>query len=354
MNRQPWIGAPATDSLFIISPPFVSLAIVALFPSFFGNGTGLGDIGWIVLILLVDVAHVYSTLFKTYFDKDEFSKRNVLLTAVPVIGFVISVLVYSMSDVLFWRALAYLAVFHFVRQQYGFMRLYSRNESHIQFQKNIDKLVIYCATIYPLIYWHFSGPRQFNWFIENDFIYFDNQLIINISFAVYLAIVTCWISKEIILLVKKRYFNIPKFLIICGTLLSWYFGIVYFNGDATFTFLNVVSHGIPYMALIYIMGKKKYRSTGDQGQSSFMKKVFSTYGIAIFLGVLFLFAFIEEGLWDIALWKEHDNIFGSHVFKDFTPSKQLLAIIVPLLALPQLTHYVLDGFIWRKPAQPGQ
>ena len=24
-------------------------------------------------------------------------------------------------------------------------------------------------------------------------------------------------------------------------------------------------------------------------------------------------------------------------------------LAVPLLALPQLTHYVLDGFIWRRP-----
>ncbi|MEO6979448.1 MAG: hypothetical protein ABI113_13750 [Mucilaginibacter sp.] len=25
----------------------------------------------------------------------------------------------------------------------------------------------------------------------------------------------------------------------------------------------------------------------------------------------------------------------------------VLALVVPLLALPQSTHYVLDGFIWR-------
>ncbi|UCJ07051.1 hypothetical protein KTO58_25850 [Chitinophaga pendula] len=25
-----------------------------------------------------------------------------------------------------------------------------------------------------------------------------------------------------------------------------------------------------------------------------------------------------------------------------------LAVVVPLLALPQLTHYILDGFIWKK------
>jgi hypothetical protein len=48
---------------------------------------------------------------------------------------------------------------------------------------------------------------------------------------------------------KTSYFNIPKNLIIIGTLSSWFFGIVYFNNDLVFTLLNVVSHGIPYMAL---------------------------------------------------------------------------------------------------------
>ena len=28
-------------------------------------------------------------------------------------------------------------------------------------------------------------------------------------------------------------------------------------------------------------------------------------------------------------------------------SENLLSILVPLLALPQITHYILDGFIWK-------
>ena len=30
----------------------------------------------------------------------------------------------------------------------------------------------------------------------------------------------------------------------------------------------------------------------------------------------------------------------------------LKILLVPLLALPQLTHYVLDGFIWRRKSNP--
>jgi hypothetical protein len=67
----------------------------------------------------------------------------------------------------------------------------------------------------------------------------------------------------------------------------------------------------------------------------------------LFLGLLALFAFIEEGLWDLALWKEHKTIFGTDGWRHFEFSDTLLSLIVPLLALPQITHYILDGFIWK-------
>ena len=80
--------------------------------------------GWVAMILLVDVAHVYSTAFRVYFDAGEFRRRPALYVGVPLAGFAIGWALYSESEMLFWRVLAYLAVFHFVRQQYGWMALY--------------------------------------------------------------------------------------------------------------------------------------------------------------------------------------------------------------------------------------
>ena len=56
-------------------------------------------------------------------------------------------------------------------------------------------------------------------------------------------------------------------------------------------------------------------------------------------------ALMEEALWELAVWGEH---FSDEFLLDAT----WLWLVVPLLALPQLTHYVLDGFIWRKPKRP--
>lgn len=349
MPKQPWIGKPLFDVAFILAPPFLSLSVILIFPSLFANTAALPDMAWVLLILLVDVAHVYSTLYRTYLDPGSFKKQKTLLTVVPFAGFVTGVLLYSMNAMVFWKILAYVAVFHFVRQQYGFMRVYSRYEAKGNWHASIDTLAIYAATLYPVLYWHFSGPRNFHWFIEGDFTYFSFPSLLPILSVAYGCIMITYLMKEGLLWKRDGRINLPRLAVVLGTAASWFFGIVYFNGDLAFTLLNVVSHGIPYMAMIWLYGEKNYVRSGEGNR--FLKILFRPIGILLFLGILFLLAFVEEGLWDTMVWKEHDTVFSF-----FTPfrvelSHQLLSILVPLLALPQITHYILDGFIWRSRQQ---
>jgi hypothetical protein len=346
MNQQPWIGKPAKDIWFIQLPPFISLLAIILFPGFFKSGAMMSDISWLLLIVLIDVAHVYSTLYRTYFDRTAFSKQRYLLTVIPAIGFIAGVLVYAVDHLLFWRLLAYVAVFHFVRQQYGFVRIYSRFESNYKFSRKMDAVAIYAATIYPLVYWHLDGPRNFNWFVKGDFIYLHSPIVLQLTGWLYAAIIIVYIVKEIMLIAQTKRFNIPRNGIMVGTFLSWYFGIVYFNGDIVFTLLNVISHGVPYMALIWIHGKKKMTAQ-DHGKNHLLQKVFSKYGVLLFLGIIFLLAVTEESLWDIFVWKEHDAVLLTSILPQLQVPDILLGFLIPLLALPQITHYILDGFIWK-------
>lgn len=345
LKQQPWLGKPLTDIVFILLPPFASLLVVFLFPGSFQNNKDMPDNWWVLLILLIDVAHVYSTLYRTYFDKEIYQKQKTMMWAIPVIGFIASVLLYNLSYLIFWRVLAYLAVFHFVRQQYGFMRLYSRKEDNPSWMKLIDKTTIYYATLFPIIYWHFSGPRNFNWFVEGDFLSLNSSFLLTVASALYVSVLLLYLSKEIYLITTSKKFNVPRTAVITGTIVSWYFGIIYFNGDMAFTVLNVVSHGVPYMALVWIYGKKQnsLRRLEQKKVSVF----FTKYGLILFLGLIFLLAYIEEGLWDSALWKEHQHIFGIFYLSSVNWDSTALSIIIPLLALPQVTHYIIDGFIWK-------
>ena len=73
-----------------------------------------------------------------------------------------------------------------------------------------------------------------------------------------------------------------------------------------------------------------------------MGRLLSWQGLAVYLAVLLGLAVFEESLWELAVW-------GEHFSDEFLLDAQWLWLAVPLLALPQLTHYVLDGFIWRRP-----
>ncbi len=292
---------------------------------------------------------MYSSLFRTYFNKKEFSENKTLYTLLPVIVFLVSVFLYSIGANVFWRILAYTAVFHFIRQQYGFMRLYSRNTNESNFSRRIDGLLIYISTLYPILYWHTHLPRNFRWFTDGDFIQGVPRIFERILLLVYIGIFLTYLVKEIRQTFLHKNFNLPKNLFILGTALSWYVGIVLLNGDMVFTITNVVSHGIPYMALVWAFGKKQ----ADKDDSILVfgklhyKVFFSRFSFPIFIASLMLLGYIEEGFWAGFVWREHLEIFG--IFADLPTirTKDTLNLIVPLLTLPQATHYVLDGFIWR-------
>lgn len=342
--RQPWLRSALFDSVFILLPGLLALLLTLVLPSAYKYTDEMPTWGWVVLVLLVDVAHVYSTLFRTYFDKERFARHRVLYIAIPVACLVAGVLLYSMSALAFWRSLAYLAVFHFVRQQYGFMRLYSRAEERKQYRKYIDAITIYAATIYPLVYWHCSPGRNFSWFVQGDFVVADLPIVRSVAFYIYIAVVAVYCVLEISDIIRYSRFNVPRNLLLFGTLASWYVGIVHFNGDMAFTMLNVIAHGIPYMALIWLL---KEREDGVKGNHSvsitrYLRSAF------IFIGVIFLFSYVEEGLWDGLVWREHASVFPLFSFLPHLTSKEILSVLVPLLSLPQSTHYVLDGFIWKR------
>ncbi|EJL76103.1 hypothetical protein [Chryseobacterium populi] len=336
--KQPWIHNAKTDGWLILSPPFLILLIIFLFQKQIQNlENGYSFYTWLFLIVFVDVAHVYSTLFKTYFVKEEIRNKKLLYWRIPVLSWVLGLILYQWGSLVFWSVLALVAIFHFIRQQYGFMRIYARFEPN-NWRKKIDTIAIYSATIYPMLYW-IKTPRAFTWFVENEFSWLQNLPDYTYLITVlYGFILIAWIFKTCFELFKLRNINIPKIALIAGTYLSWYFGIIHFNNDLVFTFLNVISHGIPYVSLIYIR-EIQQKENHQLNKLSIFK---SAFGVFLFIGIIVGLAFFEEFLWEILIWREHFSL-------DFQLSVIWFQFLIPLLVVPQLTHYLLDGFIWRKP-----
>lgn len=340
--RQPWLYKPFADLAFVIAPALVITAAVLLFPDFFSSQSTVPPYLWLILIVGIDVSHVYSTLYRTYLDPEEFRRYRKPLLWIPPIALVIGIVLTIIHPLWFWRIMAYLAVYHFVRQQYGFFSLYARKTPRPNWERKLDSAAIYLCTLYPLIYWH-THPRAFFWFVKGDFQMLDAPWLSTLFQVLWLAALVGYGIKELYFL-SKRGLNLPKNLILLGTAMSWYLGIVAYNGDLTFTATNVVSHGIPYMALIWFYGKKKEEKPVETAPK---RKIFQFKYLPLFIGFLLFIAYFEEGIWDGLIWRDHASLFP---WADALPhlADSLLAYIaVPLLAVPQITHYVIDGFIWR-------
>ncbi len=351
--KQPWIHSAWFDLTFIVGPAFLITGLVVFLPSMFRMAESVPLWAWVLFVMFIDVGHVYSTLFRTYFDEKEFEQRRVLYLMVPLLCFVSGVILYAVGALVFWRVLAYLAVFHFVRQQYGFMMIYARRDYTTGGKFLwLDKVAIYMATLYPLIYWHVT-PRTFHWFIEGDFFQISNAFIERIAFVLYLAVLFGYCLKELMLASRSHTVNVGKNLLLIGTALSWYIGIVHFNGDMAFTLTNVVTHGIPYIALVWIYSWRRASKREQETRwSKLGASVLQPRTIPIFLGVLLILAYCEEAVWDNFVWREHEALFGRW-FGSLVLDETLLWL-VPLLALPQMTHYVLDAFIWKvRQPEPG-
>lgn len=342
VKREPnyWLFSREIDLTVFLGSAVVSLLLLAV-------GWQLGILNedspewtWITAVLLIDVAHVWSTSFRVYFDTAEFKRRFWLYVLVPLIGYAVGVALYSEGELTFWKVLAVVAVFHFVRQQYGWVALYRRRlgeRSRLTWW--IDAVAVYLATIYPLVFWMTSLPREFQWFVRDDFFALPTT-VESILFPVYVATLAIYFGKSVYLYFTDGFLNIGKDIVVATTAVCWYVGIVVFNSDYAFTVTNVIIHGVPYFALVYFYAKFRRETSGK------IYRGFSNHWI-IFLASLWALAYIEELFWHRGVWHDKEYLFGANW--DWQAAKTFL---VPLLAVPQLTHYVLDGFIWRRGSHP--
>jgi hypothetical protein len=330
---------------------FGGSALVALALLAWGASTGaLAEAtpawAWVLTVVLVDVAHVWATAYRVYTDPEERRRRPGLYYGVPLAVYAIGVLLYSTSPGLFWRSLAYVAVFHFVRQQYGWVALYRRRlGAHSMLDRVLDDAAIYSATLYPLLYWHANLPREFEWFIAGDFIPGLPRDAASALLPVHLGIMAAYAGRQLWLLSQGRPVSPGKNVVVATTWAAWFVGIVVLDSDYAFTVTNVLVHGIPYLALVWVYGRNRYAAT-----SGLVSRAFRPGAWALYLAPLVALAFLEEWGWDRVLWHERPGLFPGPAL---SPGPEALALLIPLLAVPQATHYVLDGWIWRVRGNPG-
>lgn len=345
MDNFPWIHSKRNDLLFIFAPSFLCIFIIFtlwainIFPSDEGNWR------WLFIIVFIDVGHVWSTIFRTYLHKEAFENLKKHLVILPLFCFTFFSSLYFYSDFIFWRVMAYLALFHFMRQQVGFLNIYLRKYNPELFHRRFSTLVLWLTMLIPVLDWHFRH-RDFTWFMEGDFFSLNLPDISHYLWISFFIIYSLYIVYEIKNIKKDK---IAANLHILLTLGIWGGGISFLNNEFAFTLTNVVHHGIPYIALVWMssLNIKEYQAKPKLLNSLLYKSTFLKF--ISFIVIILSFAIFEEYLWDIFVWHEREGFFPLISFVELDPI--FLSLVVGLLSTPQTTHYLLDGFIWKRENQ---
>ena len=344
VSYGPWLWTPRIDLGLFLGSTLCALALVVV-----GSWTGLDEQpfpewGWLLFVLAIDVAHVYATLFRTYLDPAELKRHPWRYALVPSLVFVMGYALYSQSELTFWRVFAYMAVYHFIRQQVGWVAIY-RAKSRLKgsLDRWLDNAAVYMATLYPLLHWHAHlRQTEFAWFVQGDFIDVGEWAAIALPWfeVFWWCALTAFSIRQIVLLAVDRCLQLGKVVVVASTAAVWYVGIVLTNSDFAFTVTNVIVHGVPYFALLWAYTSARKR---EPGAGLWLGA--ATRGLTLFLLLLVCLAFAEELLWDQLVFHERAWLFGESAIE---LGPELLAFVVPLLMVPQATHYVLDGLLWRR------
>ena len=159
-----WLFGRGLDLLGLLAPVWLAWIILFCLPN--AESTEVPEWVWVFLVLGVDVGHVWSSLFRSYGSKSEFRQHRTRFIVTPIALLAIALGLLWMSELWFWRIMAYLAVFHFIRQQYGFTALYRIRESKRKDTVSIGKILWVMTT-------------AFNWF--GGIVWFNSDLIFTVS-----------------------------------------------------------------------------------------------------------------------------------------------------------------------------
>lgn len=331
-----WLVSPTFDLGWFVIPGLLALGVAL------GVGLGLDPRDdhelalWIGGVLLIDVAHVWASLYRTWLDPVARHQHAELLRWTPPLVFSFAFMAHAIDPRVFWGALAYVAVFHFIKQQVGFVALYLRAGRESAGDARLAKAGVWIGTALPVVYWHGHLPREFAWFVPDDFVAGLPATLGNAAAWAQLPLLALVFGRRTWLHARGEGHPMVTILLAL-TAASWNLGIVVFDDDRVFTLTNVVLHGVPYMALVWIAGGRETvaRAVGRRGP---------VVVLACFYGLLVALALVEEAAWDRLIWHDHPELFGPSALE---LDALAASVIVALLSVPQATHYLLDRWIWR-------
>lgn len=274
------------------------------------------------ILIFLDMGHAYSTLFRTYFRKQELNRSKVYLYA--PIGLLLMMFLWSYYGApYFWRFMLYMTFLHHVRQNHGLFRWYAKLENY---QVNREVIHIHLMAIIPFLLFHFRDVEYHSLYHSTEFYFFNGGAYVHLAIALYAVYFFFNMCRMLFKLVKKEVGLGLAISYIYPAALNYICFLTFKHSLAVFLPLLTL-HATTYFALMSHSINKLYPSRWSYSKITLM-----------LAGIILAFVSIEY------LFTDFFNLYSALSLE----GNALLSLIASLSVLPNLMHFLIDSIIWKR------
>jgi hypothetical protein len=329
-----WIISAREDLVWFIGSVVTSYALLALYV---GGVVPLVPmvVAWAVLI---DAPHVFGTLSRTYFDREERASRGRLLWLSLLFFLVGPAAVLAGLGLVFFFLAALWAYYHLVKQHYGFMVLYKKKNADLDRADNLlDRAFLLVAFTYPFVAFVARDPEAME--RVPPVLRGTVGTLEGLLLAATVLAGAAWLGRQAQRFWKGLPLNLPKYLLLAAAVpMHWAVLLTPMpHKPIAVVALLTVYHNFQYHRLIWFHNQKYRRDDACRerhGAAALLSRRLTHYVLA---GVVF------------GLWYQVPRQYVNHAAD---PEGFLTQMASGLLWGYAFVHYYLDSKIWRVRRDP--
>jgi len=352
--QQPWFYSAWLDSLSMYGFPLLATLILFFFTDLL---TPRLITQFALFMGVIDFGHIFAQWYRIKYNPIE--KPNALYKYIFLFIILLFVTAF-ITSLNFQREmqsfLVYYVLYHFLKQQFGIIKIYSKTDGpKTKLQMRMTDTFIYLSMAYPVIHWHSSELlKTFYWkdlFITVPYI----ESIEIVTRVIFIVSFVAYIFYEYKITKTNGGFNIPKNLSVLGALVGWNFALIFPTYQKALLFTIVYTHNIAYIVLIWVVAKRDRKLQGYVEPKG-IKQVFSWTTVPGFVVYYLSINIMASTVLTLWYWVAHDKVIHEfllyhvivHLPQINSQESFLWHIINALFYTTQGSHYLFDGFLWKK------
>ena len=331
---QSWVFSQTEDLWIFIGPLVLSYLILAIMHF---SGMGIYKDGpsyfYYLIALFVDGSHGITTFVRLSQKQDISKPQKTFFFFLPIL---IWLVIWSLIEInlpYIEILISYFAIYHFIKQQYGWMRITSvKTQSLTAKEELLDKIMIYNVTLFPILYWSFI-KTNFGWYGPEDIIkFYDYPWMKSFLIIVHTLILVIYTYSQI--KANKLRNQIPwgKYQIILVTWIAWVIPIVILESHIAKVLCFAIPHGLQYYYINFKVSPQEHNKTltkSPRSQIAHLLRFYVTFVLIEFFIML------------------TDKKIIEHLSSYFIAYQKPEAGFLAFVSIFQIWHFIADGYIWK-------